>query len=50
MRLLLVEDDESLGTGIRDALERGGYLVEWVRDGAYGLEALRSGSFDLAVL
>ncbi|MCA3149948.1 MAG: response regulator, partial [Rhodocyclaceae bacterium] len=50
MRLLLVEDDESLGAGIRDALERGRYLVEWVRDGAFGLEALRSGSFDLAVL
>jgi len=50
MRLLLVEDDDSLGTGIRDALERSRYLVEWVRDGTLGLEALRSGSFDLAVL
>ena len=50
MRLLLVEDDDSLGAGIRDALERSRYLVEWVRDGALGLEALRSGSFDLAVL
>lgn len=50
MRLLLVEDDEPLGSGIRDALERNRYLVEWLRDGALGLEALRSGTFDLAVL
>ncbi|MCE2978268.1 MAG: response regulator [bacterium] len=50
MRLLLVEDDEPLGSGIRDALERNRYLVEWLRDGALGLEALRSGNFDLAVL
>ena len=50
MRLLLVEDDESLGVGIRDALARSRYLVEWVRDGALGLEALRSGGFDLAIL
>ena len=33
MRLLLVEDDELLGSGIHDALERARYTVEWVRDG-----------------
>jgi two-component system response regulator QseB len=50
MRVLLVEDDESLGAGIRDALGRSRYLVEWVRDGALAIEALRSGGFDLVVL
>ena len=43
MKVLLVEDDELLGAGIRDALERARYTVEWVRDGAQALAALRGG-------
>lgn len=50
MRVLLVEDDELLGRGICDALERTRYTVEWVRDGAQALEALRGSGVDLAVL
>ena len=50
MRVLLVEDDELLGSGICDALERTCYTVEWVRDGAQALEALRGSGVDLAVL
>lgn len=50
MRVLLVEDDELLGSGICDALERTRYTVEWVRDGAQALEALRGSGVDLAVL
>jgi two-component system response regulator QseB len=50
MRILLVEDDELLGSGICDALERMRYTVEWVRDGAQALEALRGSGVDLAVL
>lgn len=50
MRILLVEDDELLGGGIRDALERVRYAVEWVRDGALALEAMRDTNFDLVVL
>jgi two-component system, OmpR family, response regulator QseB len=50
MRILLVEDDELLGGGIRDALERVRYAVEWVRDGALALEAMRGTNFDLVVL
>ncbi|WP_069039643.1 response regulator [Methyloversatilis sp. RAC08] len=50
MRILLVEDDELLGSGICDALERTRYTVEWVRDGAQALEALRGSGVDLAVL
>lgn len=50
MRVLLVEDDELLGSGIRDALERARYSVEWVRDGALALEALRGSGVDMAVL
>ena len=50
MRVLLVEDDALLGSGIRDALEQARYAVEWVRDGALALEALRGASVDLVVL
>ena len=50
MRLLLVEDDELLGGGIRDALTRAGYQVEWVRSGPLALAALAQPGLDAAVL
>lgn len=50
MRLLLVEDDEDLGEGVRVALKPEGYTVDWLRDGASALEALRREAFDLAIL
>ena len=34
MDVLLVEDDRSLGAGIRDALAARGFSVEWIPDGA----------------
>jgi len=40
MRLLLAEDDDSLGEGLQVGLARSGYLVEWVRDGELALAAL----------
>jgi DNA-binding response OmpR family regulator len=40
MRLLLAEDDESLGSGIQTGLTRSGYLIEWVRDGERAMAAL----------
>jgi two-component system OmpR family response regulator/two-component system response regulator QseB len=50
MRVLLVEDDESLGEGIRTALRRAAYAVDWLRDGASALAAIRDGGVDLVVL
>ncbi|WP_028695953.1 response regulator [Pseudomonas cremoricolorata] len=50
MRLLLIEDDVALGEGIHQALRREGYTVDWLQDGSSALHALRSESFDLAVL
>lgn len=50
MRILLVEDDLSLGEGIRAALRRGAFAVDWVQDGASGLAAVRDGEFDLVIL
>ncbi len=49
-RLLVVEDEENLGIGIRDALEHAGYKVDLVLDGASALAAVRAGSYDLLVL
>jgi len=50
VRILLVEDDELLGAGVRDALERARYAVEWVQDGRHALAALHGAAFDLVVL
>ncbi len=50
MRILLVEDDLSLGEGISASLRRGAFAVDWVQDGTSGLEAVRGGGFDLVVL
>ena len=50
MRILLVEDDPSLGQGLSTALRRGAFAVDWVQDGAAGLFAIRDDTFDLVVL
>jgi len=50
MRILLVEDDELLGSGVDDALTRAHYSHEWVRDGRSALGAIASGEFDMVIL
>jgi two-component system response regulator QseB len=50
VRILLVEDDELLGAGIRDAFERARYAVEWVRTGPLALAALGGEGFGAVVL
>ncbi|SNS22805.1 response regulator transcription factor [Pseudomonas segetis] len=50
MRILLVEDDQALGEGIRTALKPEGYTVDWLQDGKSALHALSEEAFDLAVL
>ncbi len=40
MRVLLVEDDDLLGSGIKKSLTREGYQVDWLMDGKLGLAAL----------
>jgi len=50
MRLLLVEDDEILGDGLRVGLGQEGYRVEWIKDGRLANIALRDNTFDLVVL
>ena len=50
MRILLVEDDELLGSGLSDALERAHYAFEWVKDGRAALAAVVDNPFDLVIL
>ncbi|WP_455206861.1 response regulator [Kaarinaea lacus] len=50
MRLLLVEDNESIGKGIHSGLSQAGYAVDWVKDGATAQSALSSEEYDIAVL
>jgi two-component system OmpR family response regulator/two-component system response regulator QseB len=50
MRLLLVEDDRMIGTGLRAALQAEGHAVDWVRDVAAAQAALAADKFDLVLL
>ncbi len=50
MRVLLVEDDELLGSGVCAGLEQYGYRVDWLRDGRLAAAALRDEEPDLLVL
>ena len=49
-RLLLVEDDESLGETLQERLRREGYDVAWVSTQADATAAWRNKSFDLILL
>ena len=49
-RILVVEDEEPLALGIRDALTHAGYAVEVVHEGQKALDAMSQSRFDLVVL
>lgn len=50
MRILLVEDDELLGDGLRTGLVQYGYTADWLKDGSSADQALRTENFDVVVL
>ncbi|MFA7552915.1 MAG: response regulator transcription factor [Spongiibacteraceae bacterium] len=50
MRLLLVEDDISLGSGLKEALSREGFAVNLVTTGALALAAVRAEPPDIMIL
>ncbi len=50
MRLLLVEDDVMVASGIKLGLSGAGYAVDWVGSGERALEVLPSESFDAAII
>ncbi len=50
MRLLLVEDDVMVASGMKLGLTDAGYAVDWVGSGERALEVLRRESFDAAII
>ncbi len=50
MRVLLVEDDELLGDGLRTGLIQVGYTVDWAKNGLAADQALQNETFDLVIL
>ncbi len=50
MRILLVEDDASLGVGLQDALGREGFAVDLVDSGKQALAAVQADTPDIIVL
>ncbi len=49
-RLLIVEDEESIRTGLIDVFVYHGYEVEFAADGQRGLQLALNGQFDLVLL
>jgi DNA-binding response OmpR family regulator len=50
MRLLLVEDDVMVASGIKLGLSDAGYAVDWVGSAERALEVTRTEAFDIAVI
>lgn len=50
MRILLVEDEHSLGTWLSKVLERAGIIVDWVDSGRTAIAAVAQGAHDVIVL
>ena len=50
MRILLAEDDELLGDGIRSGLIQYQYNVDWVKNGLAAWTSLQSEYFDMVIL
>ena len=50
MRILLVEDDELLGDGLRVGLIQYQYNVDWVKNGMAAWSALQTEHFDMVLL
>lgn len=50
MRVLLIEDDGTLGHALREFLTSQGYAADWLQDGDGVLEAVRQQGYDLLIL
>lgn len=50
MRLLLVEDDVMVASGVKLGLCGAGYAVDWVGSGERALDALKTETFDAAII
>ena len=49
-RILVVEDEPTIATGLQDDLELEGYAVEVIKDGDIAMRRVLEGQFDLIVL
>jgi two-component system, OmpR family, response regulator len=49
-RIMLVEDDESLGFLLKDTMDAHGWSVDLYQSGEKGLTAFHNGTFDLCIL
>lgn len=49
-KILLVEDDPSLGFVVKDGLTQRGFEVDWCSDGEKAQAAFNAGSYDLCIL
>jgi two-component system OmpR family response regulator len=50
IRILLVEDDDEIGSRLRDGLEASGFAIEWADKGTDGLIMGTDDNFDAAIL
>ncbi len=50
MRLLMVEDDELLGSAVQKGLMRSGYAVDWIRTGGDLSVAMRTHLYECVLL
>lgn len=50
MRIVLIEDNESLAKGVVNALSDQGHAVDWLSDGLEGSQFLKSEGADLAII
>lgn len=50
MRILLAEDDQSLGQALADGLRQLGYAVDWITDGTHAAAALSDTDYAAAIL
>jgi DNA-binding response OmpR family regulator len=50
MKLLVVEDDRTVGQYVKRGLEEQQYIADWVMDGTEALEAITNTPYDLVIL
>ncbi len=50
MKLLVVEDDKTVGHYVKRGLEEQQYIADWVEDGAEALRLVTAGQYDLVIL
>jgi two-component system OmpR family response regulator len=50
MHVLVVEDDEKIGSFVTRGLEQEGHRVDWVKNGNEGFRFARGGAYDAAII